>query len=82
MAIFVRGLILAVTVASLAACSTARYKTEPVVRTGTVRVATLRQMETLNMDRRSAAPLQKAALDWYAQWRSPADSCTGPLHKK
>src|SRR5262249_9168438 len=46
-----RALILAVTVASLAGCSTARYKTEPIVRTGTVRMPTLRQMESLNMDR-------------------------------
>ena len=50
-AIFGRALILAVTLASVAGCSTARYKPEPVVRTGTVRTATLRQMEALNMDR-------------------------------
>ena len=50
-AIFVRALILAVTVASLAGCSSTRYKTEPVVRTGTVRTPTVRQMESLNMDR-------------------------------
>ena len=50
-AIFVRALIIAVIVASLAGCSSPRYITEPVVRTGTVRMPTLRQMETLNMDR-------------------------------
>lgn len=42
---------LAVTVASVAGCSSPRYKTEPTVRTGTVRMPTLRQMESLNMDR-------------------------------
>src|SRR5262245_50112562 len=41
----------AVTVASVAGCSSPRYKTEPMVRTGTVRMPTLRQMESLNMDR-------------------------------
>jgi murein L,D-transpeptidase YafK len=51
----VRALILAVTVGSLAGCSSPRYKTEPVVRTGTVRTPTLRQMESLDMDR--AAPI-------------------------
>jgi murein L,D-transpeptidase YafK len=47
----VKALILAVTVASVAGCSSPRYKTEPVVRTGTVRTPTLRQMESLDMDR-------------------------------
>jgi murein L,D-transpeptidase YafK len=51
----VKALILAVTVASLTGCSSPRYKTEPVVRTGTVRTPTLRQMESLDMDR--AAPI-------------------------
>jgi murein L,D-transpeptidase YafK len=51
----VRGLTLVVTLASLAGCSSPRYKTEPVVRTGTVRTPTLRQMESLDMDR--AAPI-------------------------
>ena len=50
-----RALILAVGVTSLAGCSSPRYKTEPVPRTGTVRMPTLRQMESLNMDR--AAPI-------------------------
>ena len=50
-----KALILAVTVASLTGCSSPRYKTEPVVRTGTVRTPTLRQMESLDMDR--AAPI-------------------------
>ena len=51
-----RALILAVGVTSLAAgCSSPRYKSEPEVRTGTVRMPTLRQMESLNMDR--AAPI-------------------------
>ena len=48
-------MILAVGVTSLAGCSSSRYKTETVVRTGTVRMPTLRQMESLNMDR--AAPI-------------------------
>jgi murein L,D-transpeptidase YafK len=47
----VKALILAVTVASVAGCSSPGYKTEPVVRTGTVRTPTLRQMESLDMDR-------------------------------
>ena len=47
-AIFVRALIIAVTAASLAGCSSPRYKTE---KTGTVRTSTLRQIENLNMDR-------------------------------
>ena len=34
-----------------AGCSSSRYNTQPVVRTGTVRTPTLRQMESLNMDR-------------------------------
>lgn len=42
---------LAVTVASVAGCSSPRYKSEPTVRTGTVRMPTLRQMESLNMAR-------------------------------
>ena len=50
-----RALIVAVGVISLAGCSSSRYKTEPVPRTGTVRMSTLRQMESLNMDR--AAPI-------------------------
>jgi murein L,D-transpeptidase YafK len=49
--VFLRALIFAVTVASLAGCSSTHYKTQPVVRTGTVRPPTLRQMESLNMDR-------------------------------
>lgn len=42
---------LAVSVANVAGCSSPHYKTEPTVRTGTVRMPTLRQMESLNMDR-------------------------------
>ena len=53
---FVRALILAVGVTSfLAGCSSSRYKTEPVLRTGTVRMPTLRHMGSLNMER--AAPI-------------------------
>lgn len=49
---FVRALILALGVTSLVAgCSSLRYKTEPEARTGTVRMPTLLQMESLNMDR-------------------------------
>src|SRR5258707_14842027 len=54
-AVFVEALILAATVASLAGCSGLLYRTEPIVRTGTVRMSTLRHMESLNMDR--AAPI-------------------------
>ena len=54
-AVFVKALILAATVASLVGCSGLLYRTEPVVRTGTVRISTLRHMESLNMDR--AAPI-------------------------
>jgi len=54
-AVFVKALILAATVASLAGCSGLLYRTEPIVRTGTVRMSTLRHMESLNMDR--AAPI-------------------------
>lgn len=46
-----KALILAATVASLAGCSGLLYGTEPIVRTGTVRMSTLRQMESLNIDR-------------------------------
>ena len=46
---------LAVTVASVAGCSSSHYKSEPIVRTGAVRMPTLRQMESLNMDR--SAPI-------------------------
>ena len=53
--LLMRALIVAVGVISLAGCSSSRYKTEPVPRTGTVRTPTLRQMESLNMDR--AAPI-------------------------
>ena len=53
--LLMRALIVAVGVISLAGCSSSRYKTEPVPRTGTVRVSTQRQMESLNMDR--AAPI-------------------------
>jgi murein L,D-transpeptidase YafK len=41
--------------ASLAGCSASLYRTEPIVRSGTVRMSTLRHMESLNMDR--AAPI-------------------------
>ena len=54
-AFFVKALILAATVGSLTGCSGLLYRTEPIVRTGTVRMSTLRHMESLNMDR--AAPI-------------------------
>ncbi len=54
-AVFVEALILAATVASLAGCSGPLYRTEPIVRTGTVRMSTLRHIESLDMDR--AAPV-------------------------
>jgi len=49
--LFVKALILAVTVANLGSCSSVPYQ----VRTGTVRTSTLHEMESLNMDR--AAPI-------------------------
>ena len=49
--LFVKALILAVTVANLGSCSSVSYQ----VRTGTVRTSTLHEMENLNMDR--AAPI-------------------------
>jgi murein L,D-transpeptidase YafK len=49
--LFVRTLILAVAIASIGSCATVPYQ----VRKGTVRTPTLRQMESLNMDR--AAPV-------------------------
>ena len=47
----VRAIILTIAIASIGSCTTVPYQ----VRTGTVRTPTLRQMETLNMDR--AAPI-------------------------
>jgi murein L,D-transpeptidase YafK len=47
----VRAFILTIAIASIGSCTTVPYQ----VRTGTVRTPTLRQMETLNMDR--AAPI-------------------------
>jgi murein L,D-transpeptidase YafK len=47
----VRAFILTVAIASIGSCTTVPYQ----VRTGTVRTPTLRQMESLNMDR--AAPV-------------------------
>ena len=54
-AVFVKALILAATVASLTGCGGPFYRTEPIVRTGTVRMTTLRHMESHNMER--AAPI-------------------------
>src|ERR1700720_1393893 len=54
-AVFVKALILAATVASLTDCGGPFYRTEPIVRTGTVRMTTLRHMESHNMER--AAPI-------------------------
>ena len=54
-AVFVKALILSATVASLTGCGGPFYRTEPIVRTGTVRMSTLRHMESLNMER--AAPI-------------------------
>jgi len=55
--LFLKALALAATVASLGGCSSVIYdvRTSNEVRTGTVRPATLRQMESQNMDR--AAPV-------------------------
>ena len=50
-----KGFVLAAAVASLVGCSSPHYSTAPIPRTGTVRMSTLRDMESLNMDR--AAPI-------------------------
>jgi murein L,D-transpeptidase YafK len=51
----VTAAIIAITAAGLGGCSSALYQQEKTVRTGSVRAATLRSMEKLNMDR--AAPV-------------------------
>jgi murein L,D-transpeptidase YafK len=52
---FTRFFVLAGALASLIGCSSPHYGTEPTARTRTVRMSTLSQMESLNMDR--AAPI-------------------------
>jgi murein L,D-transpeptidase YafK len=53
--VFTKAFVLAAVVASLVGCSSSHYRTAPIARTGTVRTATLRTMESLNMDR--SAPI-------------------------
>jgi murein L,D-transpeptidase YafK len=53
--VFTKAFVLAAAVASLVGCSSPHYRTAPIARTGTVRMSTLRLMESLNMDR--TAPL-------------------------
>jgi hypothetical protein len=48
---FTKAFVLAAAVASLVGCSSPHYRTAPIARTGTVRMSTLRDMESLNMDR-------------------------------
>jgi murein L,D-transpeptidase YafK len=54
---FSKGFVLLAAVASLVlvGCSSPHYRTAPIARTGTVRMSTLHDMESLNMDR--AAPI-------------------------
>jgi murein L,D-transpeptidase YafK len=53
--VFTKGFTLAAAVASLAGCSSPHYTMAPTTRTGTVRMSTLHDMESLNMER--AAPI-------------------------
>jgi len=53
--VFTKAFVVAAAVASLVGCSSPHYRTAPIARTGTVRTSTLRNMESLNMDR--AAPI-------------------------
>ena len=53
--VFTKGFALAAAVASLAGCSSPHYTMAPTTRTGTVRMSTLHDMESLNMER--AAPI-------------------------
>src|SRR5437660_1698432 len=53
--IFVRACFFSIIVADLVGCSSTVYAPRAAVRTGTVTTSTLRQMESLNMDR--AAPV-------------------------
>src|SRR6266516_8156308 len=48
---FIKACFVAVIVAGLGGCSSTVYAPKTTVRTGTVRTSTLRQMESLNMDR-------------------------------
>jgi len=72
--VFVKACFFVVIVASLGGCSTTVNTPEATVRTGTVRASTLRQMETLNMDR--AAPVliriykEESTLEVWKQDRS------------
>jgi len=53
--VFATACLFPLIVAGLGACSTTLHAPKTAVRTGTVRTAALKQMETLNMDR--AAPI-------------------------
>jgi murein L,D-transpeptidase YafK len=53
--VFTKGFVLAAAVTSLAGCSSPHYTMAPTTRTGTVRMSTLHDMESLNMER--AAPI-------------------------
>src|SRR5947208_5681973 len=53
--VFTKAFVLAIAVASLVGCSSPHYRTVPTARTGTVRMSTVRDMESLNMDR--SAPI-------------------------
>jgi murein L,D-transpeptidase YafK len=72
--VFVKACFFVVIVASLGGCSTTVNTPKATVRTGTVRASTLRQMESLNMDR--AAPVliriykEESTLEVWKQDRS------------
>jgi murein L,D-transpeptidase YafK len=72
--VFAKTCFSALIVACFGGCSTTVYAPKTTVRTGTVRTATLKQMETLNMDR--AAPIlvriykEESTLEVWKQDRS------------
>jgi len=72
--VFAKACVFAVIVATLGGCASTVYAPKTTARTGTVRAATLRQMEDLNMDR--AAPVliriykEESTLEVWKQDRS------------
>ena len=72
--VFARACVFAVIAATLGGCASTVYAPKTAVRTGTVRTATLRQMERLDMER--AAPVliriykEESTLEVWKQDRS------------
>jgi len=72
--VFAKASFFALVVAGLGGCSSMVYAPKTAVRTGIVRTSTLKQMETLNMDR--AAPIliriykEESTLEVWKQDRS------------